>query len=158
MAQIVLSGDELIGILHANELIPGQVADIRANGEEIKLKVRTLWPVLRSVRVAVRFVGFEEGRAVLQLATNRLLDKFDWLVDKMIESLHLADYGGWWEYPRLYVDVNRFVEQRIRGVSIDDMAYRNGLFHITTTHPRAVIEDDDPFPEADGDGSCSLSL
>ncbi|MBN1361268.1 MAG: hypothetical protein JW993_11780 [Sedimentisphaerales bacterium] len=158
MAQIVLSGDELLGILYANGLIPDQVRDIRANGQEIKLKVRTPWPVLRSVRVGVRFAGFDEGEAVFQLVTNRLIDKFDWLVDRMLESLRVADYGGRWEYPHLYLDVNRFVQQRIRGVKIDDMVFDDGLFHITTTHPCAVIEDDEPLADADGDGSGSLSL
>lgn len=157
MAQIILSGDEIIGILYANELVPRQVAQMKADGDEIRLKVRTPWPVLRSVRVGVRFVGFEEGRAVLQLVTNRLIDKFDWLVDKMLESLHLDDYGGRWEYPCLYVDVNRFVEQRIRGVSIDGMVFDKGLFRISTTHPGPVVEADDPLTDTDADGS-HLSL
>ncbi len=158
MAQIVLSGDELIGILHANELIPDQVTNIKANGEEIKLKVKTPWPVLKSVRVGVRFTGFDDGQAVLQLVTNRFIDKFDWLVDKMLDSLHLAEHGGRWEYPRLYVDVNRFVQQRIRGVSIDNMVFEDGLFHITTTHPRLVAEAEDALPEMDEDDWQSLSL
>lgn len=158
MAQIILSGDELIGILHANELIPEQVTDIKANGQEIRLKVRTSWPVLKSVRVGVKFTGFDDGQAILQLVTNRFIDKFDWLVDKMLESLRLADHGGRWEYPRLYVDVNRFVQQRIRGVSINDMVFENGLFRITTTHPCPLSEPDDMLPGADGDGSHSLSL
>lgn len=158
MAQIILSGDEIIGILHANELIPEQVTDIKANGEEIRLKVRTSWPVLKSVRVGVRFTGFDDGQAVLQLVTNRLIDKFDWLVDKMLESLRLADHGGRWEYPCLYVDVNKFVQQRIRGVSVDDMVFENGLFCITTTHPYPMPDTDDMLLDTDGDGSHSLSL
>ncbi len=158
MAQIVLSGDEILGILYANGVIPDQVVDIRANGQEIRLKVRTQWPVLRSVRVGVKFTGFDDGQAILQLLTNRLINKFDWLVDRMLESLHLADYGGRWEYPRLYVDVNRFMEKRIRGVFIDDIVFDDGLFYITTTHPRPIVEEDEPFGEMDGDGSGSLSI
>jgi hypothetical protein len=158
MAQIILSGDELIGILYANELVPEQVTDIQADGEEIRLKVRTPWPVLKSVRVGVRFTGYNDGQAVLQLVTNRFIDKFDWLVDKMLDSLRLADHGGRWEYPCLYMDVNRFLQQRIRGVSINDMVFENGLFYITTTHPRRIAEVDDALPDMDDDGPHSLSL
>ena len=157
MAQIVLSGDEIISILYANELVPRQVTEMKAEGDEIRLKVRTQWPLLRSVRVGVRFTGFEAGQAVLQLVTNRLIDKFDWLVDKMLESLRLADYGGRWEYPCLYVNINHFVEQRIRGISIEDMAFREGHFHISTSHPDPAPETNDAFSDTDGDGSY-LSL
>ncbi len=67
--------------------------------------------------------------------TNRLIDTFDWLVDRMLESLPLESHAGRWEYPRLYVDVNRLMEDRLRGVQIEDMAFRDGHFHITTAHP-----------------------
>jgi hypothetical protein len=137
MAQVVLAGDELVNILHANELIPNQVTGIEVNGEEIKVKVRTDWPVLKSVRVGVKFAGFSDGQVVLQLVTNRLIDKFDWLVDRIIESLPVEDHAGRWEYPRLYVNVNRLMENRLRGVQIEGMAFRDGHFHITTAH-RAV--------------------
>ena len=159
MAQIVLSGDELIGVLRANELIPDQVTHIKADGEDVKLRVRTPWPVLKSVRVGVRFVGFDGGSAVFQLATNRLIDTFDWLVDKMLESLRLADYGGRWEYPCLYVDVNRLVQQRVRGVQIDDVVFQDGHFHITATHPGPREDADDTMLDTDDwDGSGTLSL
>jgi hypothetical protein len=159
MAQIVLSGDELIGILRANELIPDQVTHIKAHGEEVKLKVRTPWPVLKSVRVGVRFTGFDQGSAIFQLATNRFIDTFDWLVDRMLESIRLADFGGRWEYPCLYVDVNRLVQQRVRGVQIDDVVFRNDLFHITATHLGGEERPEDVMPDPDdGDGSDALSL
>jgi len=158
MAQIVLSGDELIGILQANGLIPEQVTNIEADGEEIKLKVKTPWPVIKSLRVGVRFTAFDNGHMVLQLATNRLIDTFEWLVDKMLESFPLADYGGRWEYPRLYVDVNRLIQERLQGVRVDDMAFLDGHFHITTTHPCRTIESEDTLSDIGEDTSCPQSL
>jgi hypothetical protein len=132
MAQIVLSGEELVCILQANGLIPAQVAEVETAGAEIRLKVRTPWPVFKSVRVAVRFAGFEDGQVVLQLVTNRLLDAFDWLVDRMLAALELQDHGGRWEYPRLYVDVNQLLRRQVRGVAITGMAFENGCFQIQT--------------------------
>jgi len=135
MAQIVLSGDELVRILRANALIPDQITDVETDGAEIRIKVGTPWPVLKSIHARVRFAGFEGGHVVLQLATNRLLDKFDWLVDKMLASLQLEDHGSRWEYPRLYVDVNRLLQRQVRGVEITDVVFTEDRFHITTTHP-----------------------
>ena len=134
MAQINLSGDELVCILTANGLVPDEVMDIEIAGDEIKVRVRTPWPILKSIRVGMRFAGFEQGQAVLQLMTNRLIDKFDWLVDKMLVRFPLADHGARWEYPKLYVDVNRLLEQQVRGVRITGIVLEDGQFHVTTTH------------------------
>ncbi len=134
MAQIILSSDELISILQANAQIPPQIMDIAVDDEEIKLKVRTDWPILKSIRVGMRFAGFDNGCLVLQLATNLLTDKLNWLVDRMIEPLRLEEHGGRWEYPRLYIDVNRLVQRQLRGVTIENVIFQDGLFHITTAH------------------------
>lgn len=149
MAQVVLSTTELIDILSANALIPDQITEVETNGEEIKAKVRTEWPVLKSVRVGIRFAGFDDGHVILQLVTNRLLDRFDWIADKMLESFRLEGLGGRWEYPRLHLDVNRLIAQRVRGVQITDVAFRDGSFHITTTHTTHPDEGTDP---AGGEG------
>lgn len=155
MANIVLSGDELVGILHANELVPSQVTAVETDGEEMTLKVQTPWPVLRSVRVGVRFAGFENGHVVFQLVTNRLIDTFEWLVKKMLESFRFSDYGGRWDYPRLHIDVNRLVGEQIRGVTVDDVAFVDGHFHVKTSHPvRIGADGDEPAADERSDTSC----
>lgn len=158
MAKIVLSADELLDILHANELIPDQVTEIETDGQEIKLKVKTPWPVLKSVRVGVRFAGYADGHVAFQLVTNRLIDTFDWLVEKMVESLRLGDHGGRWEYPRLYVDVNRIVRGWIRGIDIEDMAFIDGHFHITTKHPPRQNGSEDVMSDTNAGSSCLPAL
>jgi hypothetical protein len=132
MAEIILSSDELVGILSANGWIPEPVAAVEIDGDEIGIRVRTPWPILKSLRVGMRFAGFENGHAVVQLVTNRLIDTFDWLVDRMLASLRLADHGGRWKYPRLYIDVNKLLQRQVRGVQITSVVLRDGRFHITT--------------------------
>ncbi|MCX5645566.1 MAG: hypothetical protein NTZ17_12965 [Phycisphaerae bacterium] len=134
MGQIILSGDELVRILAANARMPEQVMGVETEGEEIKIHVATPLPILRSIPLRVRFAGFEGGHVVLQLVTNRLIDKFDWLVNKMLASLKVEDYGGRWEYPRLYLDVNRLLRGQLRGVEIANVVFEDGHFHITTSH------------------------
>jgi hypothetical protein len=134
MGQIVLSGEELISTLTANTPLPEQVVGIETDGEEIKVHVATPVPLLRSIPVRVRFAGFEQGQIVLQLVTNRVIDKFDWLVNKMLASLKVEEHGGRWEYPRLYVNVNQLLQRQVRGIQIADVVFRDGRFHITTNH------------------------
>jgi hypothetical protein len=139
MGQIVLSGDELVCILAANARLPEQVMGVETDGDEIRVHVATPLPVLRSIPVRVRFAGFEQGHVVLQLVTNRLIDKFDWLVNRMLASLKVEDYGGRWEYPRLYVDVNRLLQRQVRGVEVAEVVFHQGHFHITTSHSAAGL-------------------
>ena len=134
MGQIVLSGDELVSLLAANARMPDQVTGIEADGAEIRVHVATPLPILRSIPVRVKFAGSEQGQMVLQLVTNRVIDKFDWLVNKMLASLKVEDHGGRWEYPRLYVDVNRLLQRQVRGVEIAQILFQDGHFHITTSH------------------------
>jgi len=147
MAQIILSSHELVSFLQANARIPEHITDLAVNDEGVRFRVKTDWPILKSLRVGMRFVSFEDGCMVLQLGTNRLTDKLSWLVDRLVEPLRLEEQGGRWEYPRLYINVNRLVERQFRGVVVEDMAFRDGLFHITTTHANSTAGGDGAEPE-----------
>jgi len=151
MAQIILSGQELICVLSANGLIPDEVTNVEAVGEEVKIRVKTPWPVLKSIRVGMRFAGFEQGAAILQVVTNRFIDRFDWLVDKMLASFPLADHCARWEYPRLFLDVNTLLQRQIRGVQITSMEFDGERYRITTAHepqapPLGTQTPDEPEP------------
>jgi hypothetical protein len=144
MAQIVLSGEELVGVLQANGWVPEEVTALEADDREVRLKLRTPVPLLKSIGVTVQFVGFDSGQLILRIATNRLIDSFNGLISKWVESFSLADYGGRWEYPRLYIGVNQLLRQRVHGVRIDDVVFQEGCFHIKTTHlpsGRTVADD-----------------
>jgi len=159
MARVILSGEELMCILKANGVVPDEVIDLHTEGEEIKVRVRTPWPVLKSIRVGMRFAGFEQGEAVLQIATNRLLDRFDWLIDKMLASFPLADHCARWEYPRLHIDVNALLQRQVRGVQITDVVFEDGHYCITTSHARQGPLPDVQTPEeANTPPSCPDSI
>lgn len=145
MAQITLSGKELVCILAANGSIPPEISDIETDGESIKVRVNTPWPVVRSVRVSLRFVGFEDGHAILELTTNRFVDKFDWLIDRLLASFRMEEFAARWDYPRFYIDVNELLRRQVRGTEVTDVTFRDGRFHITTTHSNGdgVCEGDD---------------
>ena len=153
MAQIILSGEELVCILVANGLVPDEVADVTAEEDQIRIKVRTPWPVLKSIRVGMRFAGFEQGEAILQVVTNRVIDRFDWLVDKMLASFPLAEHCARWEYPKLYLDVNTLLHRQVRGVEIANIVFEEGQYRIATAHAMEDLsrntetpDEPDPFP------------
>jgi len=49
------------------------------------------------------------------------------------------------------VDVNRLIQRQLRGVTVKDMAFEDGYFHISTTHAPGGASVDPSTPEADGD-------
>ena len=151
MAQIIIPDDELVHLLEANGQIPDQVTEIRIHGEEIRVRVKTPWPVLKSIRVGMRFVGFEDGQAVLHIITNRVIDRFDWLVDKMVASFPVEERGARWEYPRLYIDVNKLLGQQVRGMEVTDVVLEDGHFRITTIRHRQAEPPEGTAPDAAGD-------
>lgn len=156
MGQIVLSGPELVCLLKANALVPDPIIDMEMDTDEIKVGVRTPLPILKSVHVGVKFAGFEEGHVILQLVTNRVLDTFGWLVDRMFATLPLAEHGSRWEYPRLYVDVNQLLQRQVRGVKVTGVTFAEGHFYITTAHaapPLQPVETLDPQPDSSSVGS-----
>lgn len=134
MAQIILSGEELVCILAANGLMPDEVTDVTSEDGQIHVRVRTPWPVFKSIRVGLQFAGFERGEAILQVVTNRFIDRFDWLVDKMLASFPLADHCARWKYPRLWFDVNTLLRRQVRGIQITDIVFEEGHYRITTAH------------------------
>ncbi len=156
MAEVILSSAELVSILSENGLVPDHVSVVETDGDQVGLRVQTGWPIVKSVRVSLRFAGFEDGQAVVQLVTNRLLDTFDWVVDRMLATLPLADHGGRWQYPKLYIDVNTLLQRQVRGVRITSMVFRDGRIHITTI-PAASSER--PVAAARGpQAACSSSM
>jgi len=159
MAQIILSGDELVCILAANGLMPDEVTDVTAEDGQIKVRIKTPWPVFKSIRVGMRFAGFEQGEAILQVVTNRFIDRFDWLVDKMLASFPLADHCARWKYPRLRLDVNALLRRQVRGIQITNIEYGDEQYRITTVHAAMVPSRDTPAPsESDAWSSCPDSV
>lgn len=159
MAQVILSGEELVCILAANGMVPHEVTDVTAEDGQIKVRIKTPWPVFKSIRVGMRFAGFEQGEAILQVVTNRFIDRFDWLVDKMLASFPLADHCARWKYPRLRLDVNTLLRRQVRGIQITNIEYGDGQYRITTVHAVTAPSRDTPAPsESDVWSSCPDSV
>jgi hypothetical protein len=132
MAKITVSIAEIVRILGANELISQSVEEIKTQGDRISFKLKTDWPALKHIRVGIGFVDFRDGNVILEIVTNRLVDRFDWLGRKLLNSLNLPDYVSHGEYPRIHVDINKLLARKIRGIRIDSIAFNEGQLYVTT--------------------------
>ncbi len=131
MARITFSIAEAVRIINSNGLVSGPITEIEAEGDKISVKFKTSWPAPKYIRVGIEYADFENGIVTFNITTNRLVDKFDWLVRKLLKSLHLPDYVNQCEYPRVCVDINKVLADKIKGVQIENIDFENGQFCVT---------------------------
>lgn len=131
MAKIQFTVNELSRILNSNNLSPRQISEIEADDEKIFLRIKTDWFALNSIRIAAKFVDFKEGSATFEILQNRLMNKFNWLIRKWIESIKLPEYVNLSEYPIVHIDLNRVLADKTRGIRIEDISFEKRQFFVT---------------------------
>jgi len=132
MAKIILSLEELIGILISNELVPGEIVRVKAKGEKIHFVIKTGAFVLPFVPASLSFSSFDGSNAVFELTivSGRLSKAKNWfdelLKPRLPECMEL-------DYPKIAIDVNKLLaEKGIKGVRVKDMFFEDEKFAIVT--------------------------
>ncbi len=131
MAKLQFTVNELNRILNSNNLFPQQISDIEADGENIHLRIKTGWFALKTIRISVKFVNFNDEGAIFEVVQNRLMNKFDWLIHKWAESVELPEHVDLREYPKVYVDLNKVLAEKARGIRADEISFEKGQFFVT---------------------------
>ena len=130
MAEIVISIDELVHILNANNILPPRIREIEKHHQGISFKFRTALFPLMLIRVILKFSGFENDCAIFEVVQNPLMKKFDWLIHKIIESMEMPDYISKIEYPAVHINTKDILAQQLKGVQINHIRYKDGLFYV----------------------------
>lgn len=130
MAKMTFSLDELIGILAANGLLPGQILRLKAKGEKIHFVIKTGAFILPFVPASLGFSSFDGNNAVFELTMvsshlSKVKSLFSELIKPMLPQCMELDY------PKITVDVNKLLaEKGIKGVRVKDMFFENENFVI----------------------------
>ena len=128
MAKIIFTLDEAISILIANNILPEQITNVRANGENISFRVDTGLPLLSSVPASIKYVDFKYGIAKLEMSlplqriTNKLIQFFSEKIPKEIK----------FENPNILVDINKIIKKKSKGINVENIIYENESFVIIT--------------------------
>ncbi len=132
MAKIILSLEELIGILIANELVPGEIVRVKAKGEKIHFVIKTGAFVLPFVPASLSLSSFDGSNAVFELTIvsarlSKAKNWFDELLKPILPECMKLDY------PKITIDVNKLLaEKAISGVRVKDMFFEDEKFAIVT--------------------------
>ena len=132
MARITFGLDELLKILIANKLLPGEVVRASVKGERIHFVIRTTSFILPFIPASVRFVSFDGNNAMLELTIvsshlNKARSWFEELLKPKLPKCMELDY------PNISVDVNKLlVERGVRGVRVEGISLAGGELTIVT--------------------------
>ena len=132
MAQLSIPLEELIGIIKANNILPPQVTDARAQNNGLELVIKTPIPLLPPVPVTLQFVSFENNTAKLELVlANAQLEKAAGMLTKTIES-KLPEFINL-DLPYILVNIDTLLRRKdIKGIRIKDITCIDDTLKIET--------------------------
>lgn len=126
MAKIIVSVAEIIDIIVANNLMPEQISEIDIQGDTISFQYKTGKIVPAKIEASVNFEEFDKGLMIFGIQTS-------WLADKLLRimSLPQSNYIQI-DYPNVIFYMQRFFNDKLKGVQIEDIKFQKGEFTITT--------------------------
>ncbi|HUT30711.1 MAG TPA: hypothetical protein VMX13_13030 [Sedimentisphaerales bacterium] len=138
MAQIIFTPGEAVNMLMANDLLPEVITDIKVSDDTLVLNVATPLPLVDSLPVSIKYLGFKEGRLELEVSVpilkGKMLETVVHLVQGTLERRFHEQIQL--DYPRLYVHINRLlVAKNIRSVEVREITFERGFFEIMVVAP-----------------------
>ena len=126
MAKIIVSVAEIIDTIVANNLMPEQISEIDIQGDTISFQYNTGKIVPAKIEASINFEEFDKDLMIFGIQTT-------WLADKLLRIMSLPqnDYIQI-DYPNIIFYVQRFLNDKLKIVQIEDIKYENGKFTITT--------------------------
>lgn len=133
MATINFRLPEILKIIQANSWEPVQIEDLKAEGNKAWFKLKTKLKICETIDVAAEFIGFERNMAIIHITTNWLIDKIMKMLGKKVIQQNLNKYcidlNG---YPKITIDINKMLTDKIKGIQIKDITFKDGLFTLIT--------------------------
>ena len=126
MAKIIVSVAEIINTIVANNQMPEQISEIDIQGDSISFQYKTGMLVPAKIEASVNFEEFDKGLMIFGIQTS-------WLADKLLRimSLPQSNYIQI-DYPNVIFYMQRFFNDKLKGVQIEDIKFQKGEFTITT--------------------------
>lgn len=133
MAQLILPFHELLELATATQPLPPQVRSVTCNNDKIYVNIdpeSSLPPFLRSisprVTLTLHYRSFENGVATFEVGTSVFAVSATRLVKLLLNVLPIPKVAGIRiesppeGAPRVHMDLNALLAQRVRGVHIEE--------------------------------------
>ncbi|MBN1326339.1 MAG: hypothetical protein JW996_00140, partial [Candidatus Cloacimonetes bacterium] len=124
MAELNISLSEVINLIVASDSIPKGICNIEPLGESFSFEFKTGLFFPKFVKIHVNLIEFEKGIFVLELIT-------DWFADKVMKLLPFRDNEFIeYDFPRLIINLQHLLAEKINGLQIEQIEYQNSKFKI----------------------------
>ncbi|MCK4653364.1 MAG: hypothetical protein KAU01_02845 [Candidatus Cloacimonetes bacterium] len=126
MTKVIVSIAEIIDIMVANNLMPEQISEIDISGDTISFQYNTGKIIPAKIEASIYFEEFDKGLMIFGIQTT-------WLSDKLLRIMSLPqnEYIQV-DYPSIIFYIQRFFNDKLKIVQIENIKYENGKFTITT--------------------------
>ena len=124
MALLTFTINEVLELLEANDLKPERLSDVRVEGKVITVVINTGLPFPKTVKADVEYIDLTDGKLKLELKANPMVAK---LVN-MLPMPKNIQYNS----PFIYVDLNGFIAEKLKGLSVSDVIMENNQIKIVT--------------------------
>jgi hypothetical protein len=134
MAQITFAPEEAIDLLRANGLLPEVITDIKVKDDTLLLRIATPLPLVDSLPVSIKYIGFENGVVTLNVSADYLKGRILDTVVKLVNSRLEQDFPEkiQLDYPKLHVHINKLlVDRNVRAAQVQEISFDSGLFTVT---------------------------
>ncbi|MCF8302825.1 MAG: hypothetical protein K9I94_06070 [Bacteroidales bacterium] len=131
MASIILSNEELINILNANDLIPDIVTDVKAVEDYITLKLNTKSFLKPYIPITLRYYEYANDHIVLSIET-------DWLTRNMASLININKILNnrvksnliKFDFPWMYIEIHQLLDKNTKGLQVKNVVFSNGRYTI----------------------------
>src|SRR6056297_2369278 len=115
MASIILSNEELINILKANDLIPDIVKELRAVDDYITIRLKTKAFIKPYIPITLRFYEYASDHIVLSIETDWLTRNLASLVkiNKILNNRFKSNIIKF-DFPLMYIEIHRLLGENTK--------------------------------------------
>jgi hypothetical protein len=124
VAELLLSGKELLDLVEKSVPLPSQIKKIQARGMDIVITI-SMSNFVPSFTIVMSFQEFKAGAVFFSVSSNTLVE---WMMK--IFKIPQPDFMSI-THPILRIDIHKAFASNVPDLKIDDIRYENDQYRIT---------------------------
>lgn len=133
MARLTLELEEVIRILVAHDLLPGEVVNPTAKGDKIHFMIKVDSFMVPRIPASLEYVRLEGNDMIFHLTV--ISSRFNSVLGRLKRAFHL--HVPEWirlDLPKVLVDTEKLLmEKNIQGVTVEEVTVKDGELTVITS-------------------------
>ncbi|MCK4357314.1 MAG: hypothetical protein KAW92_00970 [Candidatus Cloacimonetes bacterium] len=129
MANLIFKLPEVINLVKLNAELPSQIKTIEVVENRIRLTINA-GKLIPNINVFISFDSFQKGMVKLKIEAGKVLKLFSKYLFQIIEKKSISNVIFFHNGEMLHVELNRILEQKVKGIQIKSIIENNGIFKL----------------------------